>query len=77
MGKKLSKPKRLTQEQARIESENFLWGSKVEMRNSFKLVVEYFWNDDLKLTKTKSTTIILKKGGENFFIGYVEDRERF
>ena len=78
MGKKLSKqPKPLTREEARIESEFFLRGSKVEMRNSFKLVEEYFWNDDLELANTKSTTIALKKGGDNFFIAYIEDNERY
>ena len=47
------------------------------MRNSFKLVEEYFWNDDLELTNTKSTTIVLKKGGDTFFIAHIEDREQY
>ena len=77
MGKTFSKPKRLTQEQAKIVSETFLWGSKIVMRNSFKLVEEYFWNYDTELTNTKHTTIILSKGGGDFFIGHIEDRERY
>ena len=77
MGNYYSEPAQLTQEEARIESEFFLFGSKVELRNSFKLVQEYFWNDDLELTNTKSTTIILKKGGHNFFIAYIEDRKQY
>ena len=77
MGNCYGEPTQLTREEARIESEFFLLGSKVEMRNSFKLVEEYFWNDDLELTNTKSTTIVLKKGGYNFFIAYIEDWERY
>ena len=71
MGYLLSKPELLAREQAIIVSENFLWGSKIKLRNSFKLVEEYFWNEDndLKLTNTKCTTVVLSKGGDNFFIG--------
>ena len=29
------------------------------------MVLEYFWNDDLGLTNTMSTTIIFNKGGDN------------
>ena len=57
--------------------EKFLWNSKVGMRHSFKLVEEYFQNDDKALTNTKSTTIALDEGGANFFIAHVEDRERY
>ena len=47
------------------------------MRNSFKLVEEYIQNDDSELTNTKFTTINLSKGGDNFFIGHIENRERY
>ena len=49
------------------------------MRNSFKLVEEYFWNedDDMKLTNTKHTTIILNKGGDYFFIAYIEEKKLY
>ena len=77
MGNCYGEPTQLTREEARIESEFFLLGSKVELRNSYKLVQEYFWNEDKQLTTTKCTTIILKKGGHDFFIAYNEDRERF
>ena len=76
MGYLLSKPK-LTQEEALIESEKFLWGTKIELRNSFKLVEEYFWNDDKQLTNSKCTTINLNKDGDNFFTIHVEDKARY
>ena len=77
MGETFSKPKRLTPEQARIVSEEFLWKTKVAMRDSFKLIEEGIWNDDKELTNAKSTTILLGKEGENFFLGYIENRERY
>ena len=42
-----------------------------------KLVAEYFWNEDPELTNNKHTTIGLGQGGDNFFIAYIEDRERY
>ena len=42
-----------------------------------KLVQEYFWNDDMELTNTKHSVILLNKGGENFYIAHVEDRVRY
>ena len=49
------------------------------MRDSFKMINECIQNDDIdmQLTNIKNTTIILSKGGENFFIGYIEDVERY
>ena len=47
------------------------------MRNSFKLVQEYIWNGDWEMTNTKCTTIVLKKGGDNFFIAYIEEKIRY
>jgi hypothetical protein len=73
----LNEQKQLTQEQARVASEKFLWDSKMWERHSFKLVEEYFWNDDKALTNAKCTTIVLNKGGDDFFVAHLEDRERY
>ena len=67
----------MTKEQARVASEDFLWDSKVGMRHSMFMIEEYIENHDTELTKTKSTTIALSKGGDNFFIGYISNWERY
>ena len=54
-----------------------MWGSKVEMRDSFRLIEEYFENGDTEMTNAKCTTIVLNQGGENFFKGYIDERERY
>ena len=41
------------------------------------MVLEYFWNDDLGLTNTMSTTIIFNKDGDNFFMAHIGNRERY
>ena len=47
------------------------------MRHSMYMIEEYIENDDLKLNNTKCTTIILNKGGDDFFMAHVEDKERY
>jgi hypothetical protein len=41
------------------------------------MVEECIQNKDTELTNTKCTTIILSKGGDNFFMAHIEDRERY
>ena len=41
------------------------------------MVAEYIHNDDLDLKNIKNTTINLSKGGDNFFMGHIDDRERY
>ena len=64
-------------EQARIACEGFLWDSKVGMRHSMFQIEECIENDDKALINTKNTTINLSKGGDNFFIAHIEERERY
>ena len=71
MGNCYGEPKHLTQEEAILVSEDFLWGSKVEMRNIFKLVQECIQNDDWALNNTKCTNTVISKGGDNFFIAHI------
>ena len=47
------------------------------MRHSFYMIVEYFENDDIKLTNTKHTTNILGKGAKNFFIAHIKNKKRY
>ena len=75
MGYFMSQP--LTQEQARLASEDYLWNSKVPMRHSMFMIQEYIQNEDLGLTSSKNTTIVLSKGGDNFFKAHIEDNERY
>ena len=44
MGGMFHKP--LTREEARIESEDFLWYCSIKERNCFKLVAEYIANQE-------------------------------
>ena len=65
---------RLTKEEARLTSEDFLWNSKVGMRHSFFMIEEYIQNDDKALTNVKCTNIVLNKDGYNFFIAHIEEK---
>ena len=69
--------KPLTNEEARVTSEDFLWNSKIWERHSFNLVEEYIENQDKALTNTKYTTFVLGKGGNSFFTAHVEGSERY
>ena len=53
---------KLTKEEARIKSEDFLWQTKMRERNCMKLVTEYFENiDDPSLKITENTFICLNR----------------
>ena len=67
----------LTHEQARLACEGFLWGTKVPMRHSMFQIEECIENEDKALIYTKSTTINLSKGGDNFFLAHIEDKDRY
>ena len=41
------------------------------------MVEECIQNDDKALINTQCTTVVLSKGGDNFFIGHIENRERY
>jgi hypothetical protein len=47
------------------------------MRHSFFQIEECIENEDLGLTKTKNTTVILSKGGDNFFTAHIENKKRY
>ena len=47
------------------------------MRFSMFMVEECIENEDLELTNTKNTTINLNKGGDDFFMAHIEDKERY
>ena len=66
MGNSQRKKLDLTEDQARVKSEDFLWHTKVPERYVFKLVLEYLVNEDQDLTNAKSTLICLYKGGQYF-----------
>ena len=34
-------------------------------------------NEDLFLTNTKNTTVVLSKGGDNFFTAHIENKKRY
>ena len=55
----LSEQDPLKEEEARVESEKFLWDSKVGMRHSMFTIIECIENDDFKMKKSKCTTISL------------------
>jgi hypothetical protein len=61
-----------TKEKARVLSEKFLWGTKIGMRHSFFMIEEYIQNKDLELSITKSTSILLGKRGNDFFIAHID-----
>jgi hypothetical protein len=60
-----------------VDSEKFLWGTKVGMRFSMFNVEECIQNEDLELTNTKNTTIALAKGGDSFFMAHIGDKEGY
>ena len=68
---------KLTQEEARVASENFLWNTKIWERHSIFIIKEYIENHDTELKITKSTTIILGNSGANFFKTHIEGKERY
>jgi len=63
--------------EARIECEFFLWDCDIKDRNSFRLVTEYFSNEDMVLEATFNTLIGIQKGGEVFFEAHVKDKNRY
>ena len=67
----VKKRKQLTHEQTRIASVEFLWDSKVPMRHSLFMILEYIQNYNSELNDTKSTTNILGKSGNSFFIAHI------
>ena len=67
----------LIQEQARIQSETFLWDTKVGMRFSIFMIEEYIENEEIELKNTKNTTICLSKDGLYFFTAHLENKERY
>ena len=54
-----------------------MWDCKVWERHSFFIIEEYIENKNTELTNAKCTTIILSKGGCNFFIAHLEDKDRY
>ena len=61
----------------RKDCEDFLWDSKVDMRQSFFMVAECVENEDKQLTNSKCTTVNLKDGGHLFFNVHIVDNERY
>jgi hypothetical protein len=47
------------------------------MRHSMFMIEECIENHDMQLTNTKKTTIVLRKGGDDFFKAHIEDKERY
>ena len=47
------------------------------MRYSMFQIEEFIQNEDKALTDTKNTTVNLGKGGDNFFMVHIEDKERY
>ena len=40
-------------------------------------IEECIQNEDLELTSTKNTTVVLSKGGDNFFTAHIENKKQY
>ena len=47
------------------------------MRHSFFQIEECIENEDQLLTNNKNTTVVLSKGGDNFFTAHIENKNRY
>ena len=47
------------------------------MRHSMFQIEECIENEESGLTNTKNTTVVLSKGGDNFFTAHIENKKRY